>query len=175
VTLAPLLSCAAGLLAVAGVMKLRAPGAASGALASLSMPVAAPVVRLAAACEIALGAWALAAPGRLAAALVAAVYAGFALLVLGLLARPGARARGCGCFGEADADVHPMHLVLNVLAAGVALGAVAEPPRSLLHIAAGSPALGLVLCAGVAAAVYATYLLYTVAPAAWHAYGGRAG
>ena len=171
-TLAPLFACAAALLAVAGLMKLRAPATASGALAAMSLPAAAPAVRLAGACELALGTWALVSPGRLAGALVAAAYGGFAVLVAGLLRRAGGPGRGCGCFGEAEAEVHPMHLVLNVGAAAAGAAAAVAPPASVLRIVADHPATGAVLCAGVAGAVYAAYLLYTTAPSAWRAYGG---
>ncbi len=174
-TLAPLFACAAALLAVAGLMKLRSPSAASGALAAMSLAAAAPAVRTAGACELALGTWALLSPGRLAAALLAAAYGGFAVFVVGLLRRGGASARGCGCFGEAEAAVHPIHLVLNLAAAGAAAAAVIAPPEPLLRIVADHPAIGAVLCVGLAGAVYAAYLLYTVAPSAWRAYaGGRA-
>ena len=169
VTLTPLFACAAALLAVAGLMKLRAPAAASGALAALSLPAAPSTVRLAGACELALGTWALVAPGRLSAALVAAAYAGFAVFVFGLL-RDGTRAAGCGCFGEGEAEVHPLHLLLNGCAAAAAAAAVIAPPPSLGRLVADHPATGLVLCMGVAGSVYAAYLLYTAAPAAWRAY-----
>jgi uncharacterized protein YjeT (DUF2065 family) len=173
VTLAPLFACAAALLAVAGLMKLRAPQSASGALAALSLPAAAPAVRLAGACELAIGVWALAAPGRLCAAVLAAAYVGFAVFVAGLLRR-GESTPGCGCFGEAESELHPIHLAMNLLAAAAAGVAVASPPPGVFRIAADHPATGIVLCLAVAGAVYAAYLVYTAAPSAWRAFRGGA-
>jgi hypothetical protein len=169
VALTPAFASVSALLVLSGAMKLRAPAAASGALRTMSVPAATTPVRLAAACEIALGAWALASPGRLSAGLVAAAYGGFAVFVAGLL-RDRGRAAGCGCFGSAEAEVHPMHFVVNLVAAGVAVASVVSPPPGIAHVLAHHLAVGLVLCAGVAGAAYAAYLLYTAAPAAWRAY-----
>jgi hypothetical protein len=170
VALTPAFACASALLAVAGAMKLRSPAAASGAMKAMSLPEATGTVRLAGLCELVAGIWALAAPGRLSAGLVAAAYGGFAVLVAGLLRDRGGRAAGCGCFGSAEAEIHPMHLVLNLVAAGVAVAAAISPPPGVAHVLSAHPGVGLVLCAGVAGAVYAAYLIYTAAPAAWRAY-----
>jgi len=170
VALTPAFACASALLAVAGAMKLRAPAAASGALRAMSLPAATGAVRLVGACELVAGSWALASPGRLSAGLVAASYGGFAVFVAGLLRDRGRRTAGCGCFGSAEAEVHPIHLVLNLLAAGAALAAAISPPPGVTEVIAHEAGVGVVLCAGVAAAVYAAYLVYTAAPAAWRAY-----
>lgn len=172
-TLAPLFSCAAALLAVAGLAKLRAPAAASSTLAALSLPAGAPTVRLAGGCELAIGTWSLVSPGRLAGAVLAAAYLGFAVVVAGLLRR-GRRDAGCGCFGETDAEVNPLHLVLNLAAAGAGVAATIAPPTAIARIASDHPATGAVLVIGVAGTVYAAYLLYTSAPTAWRAYRGGA-
>jgi hypothetical protein len=57
----------------------------------------------------------------------------------------------------------------------VAAAAASEPPRAVASLVADAPVSGLVLTAGVAAAVYAIYLAYTVLPRAWGAYEGAAG
>src|SRR2546425_9723253 len=95
-TLAPLFATVAGLLIVSGASKLRAPQAAERALAAMSLPGTGPLVRIAGACELALGAFALLHPSLLAAALVAAAYLGFAVFVAGLLRSGGGRAGGGG-------------------------------------------------------------------------------
>src|SRR5437764_4146993 len=101
-TLAPLFAIVAGLLVVSGAAKLRAPRAAASALAAMSLPGAGGLVRIGGACELSLGAFALVAPGRVAAAVVAAAYLGFAAFVAGLLRSDEGRSTGCGCFGAEE-------------------------------------------------------------------------
>lgn len=115
----------AGLLAVAGVAKLRAPGGARRALASARLPASTGLVRALGALEVAVGAGALAAPRPLAPA-VAVLYLGFAALVgAGLAGRiPLA---SCGCLGERDVRPEGFHLGLNLLAALAAVLVVVTP------------------------------------------------
>ena len=151
----------AGLLALAGALKLLRRGEQLGGTAT----------RAGALLELALGVAAVVAPGRLLAALVALAFAAFAGYSLRLAATGGA---DCGCFGagETDERVGPGHVALDLAACAVAAAAAVEPPRALASLVADAPAQGVALVAAVAASVYAIYLAYTALPRAWRAYAG---
>jgi hypothetical protein len=163
VTLAAPFAAVAGLLVVAGALKLLGPAPDVGAPA-----LGAAGARAAGLAEIALGVAALVAPGRLTAALVAAAFAAFAAYSLRLVVADDAS--DCGCFGVESTRVGAGHVLLDLACAGVAAAAVAEPPRALASLVADAPLTGLVLAAGVATVVYAIYLAYTALPRAWGAY-----
>jgi hypothetical protein len=171
VILAPLFGTVAGLLALAGFLKLRSPGLGNEAYPAPGAALGVRGTRLIAAGEIALGGVALAAPGRVVAALIAAAFAAFAAYTIRLLAAADGPA-DCGCFGESGGTVGPGHVVLDLACAGIALASAIAPPRALASIVAGAPLTGAVLACGIAAAVYAAYLAYTALPAAWSAYAG---
>ena len=145
----PLLASVAGLLVVAGALKLRARE-------WLGAP------------EAALGLAAFAYPRPLVCALVAVAYAGF---TADSLRRAVARdSEDCGCFGDVEAHAGFGHVALNFGCAVVAAVGVVVAPPSLASLVADSPALGVVLIAGVAASVYGLFLAYTALPTAWSSY-----
>ncbi len=113
----------AALLAAGGALKVVRPAPTAGALQQMGLPAAPALVRVGAAVELAVAAGALAGAGRLAAALVAVSYVGFAAFVAAALLRHVPLA-SCGCFGVADTPPTGVHLGLNLAAAAVA-GAVA--------------------------------------------------
>ena len=156
----------AGLLAVAGALKLFAPARAD------AQGPGAGGTRIAGALELALGIGALVAPGRLAAGLVAAAFAAFAAYSLRLVV--AGDASDCGCFGVEEGPVGPGHVVLDLACAAVAVAALVEPPRAIAGLVADAPLTGAVVAVGAAAAVYAAYLAYTTVPRAWRAYEGTA-
>lgn len=121
---------AAGLLVVAGVPKVADPLPLVRALRAAGMPVPRLLVRAFAAAEVAVGLWALAAPGRASSALVSAAYVVFTAFVARALARGGILG-SCGCFGKADTPATRTHLVLTGVAAVVALWATLDPPRGV--------------------------------------------
>ncbi|MEA2580017.1 MAG: hypothetical protein QOE83_909 [Actinomycetota bacterium] len=121
-------SVAAGLLIAAGVTKLVRPVATARALYAAGLPGSTLIPRAVGAVEIAVGAWVVTAPGILAGAAMAVLYAAFAGFVAFLLiARP--EASSCGCAGAKDVPPSVVHLVLNAAAAisGVGVAAVAPP------------------------------------------------
>jgi len=118
----------AGLLVVAGVPKVVDPRPLVRALRVAGMPVPRLVVRLFALAEVAIGAGALVAPGRVASGLVAAAYLVFTAFVARILARGGVLA-SCGCFGKADTPATRTHLLLTAAAVLVALWATLDPPH----------------------------------------------
>jgi hypothetical protein len=144
----PLFAAAAGLLVLAGVLKLRA-----------SQPLGA--------AEVALGGVALAAPRPLVTALVAIAYAGFAAESWRLAA---AGAEDCGCFGDVEAPAGLSHVAINLCCAAVAAVAVVVPADPLWALVADAPLTGLVVVLGVAASVYGLFLAYTALPTAWSSF-----
>jgi hypothetical protein len=120
---------AAGLLVVAGVPKVVDPLPLVRALRGAGLPAHRQVVRAFALAEVALGAWALLAPGRYAAGLVAAAYLVFTAFVARVLTRGGVLG-SCGCFGKPDTPATRTHLALTGLAAVTALAVAFDPPAA---------------------------------------------
>jgi hypothetical protein len=122
---------AAGLLVVAGVAKTLHPDDTARAVLTL-VPVWTPrplqsfrllreSVRVLALTEVAVGLAALAHPGPVTGFLVASSYALFACVVAYARVRGGPLAT-CGCFGRPDTAATWLHVVLNLVLAGAALG-----------------------------------------------------
>lgn len=136
------------LLAAAGVAKVRQPAATVRALAGVLGWPAVPRrgVQAGGGAEVALAAVALLTGRPGPAVAVGLCYLGFAAFVVVSVARGGEGA-GCGCFGDAAADVAlgPLHAAVNLAMAGAA-GAVAVagglgatgPERAALSVAAAS-------------------------------------
>ena len=118
---------AAGLLVVAGVPKVVDPLPLVRAVRGAGFPVHRHLVRGFAVAEVALGAWALLAPGRYAAGLVAAAYLAFTAFVARVLTRGGVLG-SCGCFGKPDTPATRTHLALTALAALTAVAVAVDPP-----------------------------------------------
>lgn len=107
------------LLAGAGVAKARRPDDTATALASAGVRAGRTGVRAMAVGEVVLAVLAVARPGPLTGALVAAAYCGFAGFVV-LALRRGWALESCGCFGRPDTPPTVAHAVLNVAAAASA-------------------------------------------------------
>ncbi|GAA4713960.1 hypothetical protein GCM10025782_07780 [Pedococcus ginsenosidimutans] len=122
---------AAGLLVLAGVPKVADPAPLVRALRSAGFTVppapGALLVRAFAVAEVVVGVWAVLAPGRLVAALVAAAYAVFTGFVALVLVRGGVLG-SCGCFGKPDTPPSRTHLALTAVATLVAALVAADPP-----------------------------------------------
>jgi hypothetical protein len=160
---------AGGVLCVSGAAKLTSPRAAVPALALLGLPARAGLARCLAAGELGLGALALVAPGRLVAVLVAAAYAGFALVALRLV---GLRA-ACGCFGESEAPASPVQALLSLAIAAVAVAAAVWPPGGVGWMLARPGGAGVTLALGLGGCVYGLVIAYTQLPSAWAAWEAR--
>ena len=120
-------AAAAVLLAVAGVPKVRDPGDLVRAIRSVGMPFGRNAVRAFALAEVLVAAAALAVPGRLTAALLALVYAGFTAFVVTALRRGGVLS-SCGCFGRADTPPTRAHALVTGSASLVGLLVAIAPP-----------------------------------------------
>ena len=121
---------AAGLLVVAGVPKIIDPLPLVRALRTAGMPAGRVLVRAFAIAEVAIGGWALVAPGRLSAALVAAAYLVFTAFVARVLTRGGVLG-SCGCFGKPDTPATRTHLALTGGAALTALAVTIDAPSGV--------------------------------------------
>ena len=152
---------AALVLCVAGAAKLRAPDPAARAVGADRR-----LVRLFAAGELGLGGVVLAAGGPLPAAIMAALYAGFAVLTL-RLARTG---ESCGCFGAEQSPASRLQSALSATLAAVCLLAALGGARSLDWILGRSPGIVTVLGLGTAGAVYGIVLAYSELPQLWRSW-----
>jgi hypothetical protein len=121
---------AAGLLVVAGVPKLSDPLPLVRALRQAGMPAGRLLVRAFALTEVTVGVWALVAPARLSASLVAAAYLLFTVFVVRVLRRGGILG-SCGCFGKPDTPATRTHVVLTLGAALAAAAVAVAPPVSV--------------------------------------------
>lgn len=134
---------AALLLGVAGVAKAVSPAPTRVALRTAGLPGTLWFVRLIAAGEVTLAVVAVLAGGRLGAALLGLAYLGFAGFSMRVIATSRGKA-SCGCFGASDAPLGTLHVVINLLIAGVAAVALVDPMASLAHVVADTPLGGSV-------------------------------
>jgi hypothetical protein len=143
------------LLALAGFAKAMQPAATAGALAALGLPHRRWLVRAGGSAEALLAFAAHVTGDATLAILVAMSYAGFALFVAAALYR-GTPLSSCGCFGKIDTPPSPMHVALDLLAAGAAIGFVADGGAPIRDVLASQPMAGvpfaLLVVIGVAAA-----------------------
>lgn len=151
-------AAAAVLLGIAGVPKVRDPGDLVRAVRSVGMPFGRGVVRAFAVAEVAVAAAALLAPGRLTAALLAAVYAVFTAFVVVALRRGGVLS-SCGCFGRADTPPTWAHALVTGTASVVGVLVAVDPP--------GSGAWSSLTGTGAGAVVGLAALVALVAFLAW--------
>ena len=171
VALVPVFLVACALLAVSGLLKLRAPASARASLELIGLPVPLVVVRALGAGEVALGVIAAIAPGPLTAGLVAGAYGAFLITTVRLLAVE--RGADCGCFGTASAVASRSHAALNLVACACAAVAAALPPPGVGWIASRSPLVAVTLVVGTATAAFAAYAVFILFAPAWRAYGSR--
>jgi hypothetical protein len=164
--LTPPFILAALVVCAAGALKLRSPAGAVDAARALGLPAQAWLVRTLALGELVLGLACAVYPTRALAAALALLYAVFAAVATVLMRRRVA----CGCFGENDLPVSRAHVIASELLGTVALVAVAAPPHGLGWVLGRPAPQAAALLIGIAGAVYATVLVYTVLPRAWAAW-----
>ncbi len=154
-TLLPPLAVAAGLLLVSGTAKLRDPSGALDGIVVGARPVgsiepAALALRVLGAAELVLGAAVFVDPARAVDAMVAAVFAAFALVIEWQRRQP--EITSCGCLGAGSAPPSLIHTALNVALAGAAGAAAWRGVPSPGHVALTAPVTFAVTLAGVATA-----------------------
>ena len=167
--LAPLCFLAAGLLVVAGVVKLVRPRATAQALLDAGLPGSTPLARTIGAVETGVGVWALVAPAAGGAAALGVLYLAFgAFLAYVLRAHPDAGS--CGCAGPTPVPPSRLHLVLNLLAGASGLAYALAAPVGL---GPWLDALGWVAApalVGLGLAGWLAVVAVTQAPLAFHAW-----
>jgi hypothetical protein len=153
------------LLVVGGAAKVRRPDDTARAFRALGVLSSPPLVRLLAAGEMAVGAAALLAGGRLVTVLVAASYLGFSAFVLLAMLRGGVLS-SCGCFGSTDTPPTFVHVLVTLGLAAVSLATVADPVGPLLDGLSGQPLIGLPFLALIGCCVWMAYAALAILPRA---------
>ena len=150
--LAFVVQTAALVVAVAGLLKAIDPAPVGRALHAAGLPSHPVVGRALGAVEVGVGAWVLVGGGRLAAAALAALYAGFLAFIA------SNRLRGlsvpCGCLGETTRPPGPAHWVIDGIGVSAALVAVWSPVGPATEWL-DDGLVGLLALAGVVAAAAA--------------------
>ena len=163
---------AAALLGLGGASKALDPADTSRALAVMGLPSRRALVRVGGAAELGIGVGALVFGTRAFAVLVAASYAAFlAFVVLAMIRR--APISTCGCFGKADTPPSAIHVVLNALAAGVAVAVALDPRVALPVVLADQPLLGIPFLLLLVTGVYLNFVALTALPRALDAHAAR--
>lgn len=161
---------AAALLVVAGAAKLRDPGPAGAALATLGLPGGRPVVTAAALLELAVGVAGLLSQRRAVCVAVGCLYLVFACVIAGLLRRRAA-APSCGCLGGAQTPPSFVHLGFDLAATAIAaLEASDAHAAGLLALSRRSPVDALLLVGCSAAGTYLAAAVIVLLPGALRAY-----
>lgn len=129
-------------LVISGVLKLSDTAPTQAMLRAVGLPGSSLAAITVALAEIVVGVCAFVFGGWLAAAAVALLFAGFAVLSAVLLRR-GERSISCGCFGKRSAKISGIHVVVDAVAAGVAaLAAITNAP-GYFDVRADLPAGGV--------------------------------
>lgn len=132
---------AAVVIAVSGLAKLRSPGPFAALLRSIGLPGGPLTARVAGLVELVLGAAAVLVGGPVLAAAVGAAYLVFAGAIV---AARRSGTESCGCFGAASAPPSAVHLVVNLLAAAIAIAAaLAGGPPGLWDVLVDQPVAGI--------------------------------
>jgi hypothetical protein len=150
-----LLTTLALALIVAGAAKLRYPAPLRRALRALGVPARNGLARALAAAELGIAVLALAGPTAVSGAVLAALFAGFAIAARRLWSA-GEQA-GCACFGDAgDRPPGRAHVAVNAVAALAAAVVSGQAPPSLAQLAGSDPraALAVLAVACLAAALW---------------------
>jgi hypothetical protein len=179
--LAPPFFVAAGLLVLAGAVKLVAPEATAQAMLDAGLPGSRSVARGVGLAEIAAGLWAYVSPATGGAIACGVLYLAFAaFLSYVLLAHPDAGS--CGCAGPTPVPPSRLHLGLDLLAVTVAF---AYPYTTAPAFAAWIGSLGwaaVPIVGGMVLAGWLAVVSVTLAPQAFrtwappahdHAHGGH--
>jgi uncharacterized membrane protein YphA (DoxX/SURF4 family) len=148
----------AAVIAVGGLTKVAAPDAFTATLRSLGLPGGRVAARVSGAVEVLVGVGAVVVGGRVAALVVAATYALFALVVL---AARRAGAESCGCFGAVAAPPSTVHVTVNATSAAIALLAAVDGPLGLVDVLSDQPLAGIPYLVTIAIGVWLTVVLDT--------------
>jgi len=167
--LAPIVFLAAGLLVMAGAVKLVRPEATAQALLDAGLPGSRRAGRSIGALEIAVGSAAVVVPGTGGAVALGLTYIGFAGF-LGYVLHAHPDAGSCGCAGSTAIPPSRLHLTLDAIAGFAGLGFALTAAPSL-GAWAGSLGWAAVPAAfGLALAGWLAVVVVTQAPVAYRAW-----
>lgn len=150
------------LLVVTGVPKLTRPEATARAISAIGLPAHRNLGRAVGVAEVVVGTAALLIGGSLAAAAVAAIYAGFAGFIL--IAMRSEKAKSCGCFGDEVTPPNYIHLGIDIAAAAVAGVLVFRPIGDLVTVMGETPWAGFPLVLLVIIGTWLAMLVLTLLP-----------
>ena len=151
------------LLAAAGVMKVLRPRYTAGALRISHLPANESLVRLLGVAELAVGIGAIVTGSPYWAMGVGVSYLGFAGFVVFAL-RSGAPISSCGCFGSPDTPPSVGHVVLNTMAAVVAVAVAIRPVGPWVGLSGLDIGTGAAFLLFSGATVYLLYAIVNVLP-----------
>ncbi|MDQ1431646.1 MAG: hypothetical protein QOF40_2248 [Actinomycetota bacterium] len=159
---------AAALLVIGGAAKAVRPRDTAQALTAVGIRLprflsARLLVRLGGAFEVLVGVGALVTGGAAFAALVAVsyfVFTGFVVVAL----RSGKPISSCGCFGKVDTPPSPVHVVLDLAFAAIAVAAAIVGDVALPDVLADQPLVGIPFVVLLAIALYLVFLAFTALP-----------
>ena len=159
---------AAVLLAIGGALKAVRPRDTAQALTAIGLrfPSSLPArgaVRVGGAIETVIGVGALLTGGPVFAALVAASYLVFTIFVVVAL-RSGAPISSCGCFGKVDTPPSMVHVVIDLAAAAVAVGAAVVGDVALPDVLGDQPLLGIPFLLLIVIGCSLVFLAFTSLP-----------
>ncbi len=159
---------AAALLAIGGGLKALRPRDTAQALTAVGLRVprvlsARRLVRVGGVIELVIGIGALITGGPAFAALVAVSYFAFAGFVVVAL-RSGKPISSCGCFGKVDTPPSPVHVAIDLAAAGIAVAAAIVGDVALPDVLAEQPLLGLPFAFLLAVGLLLVFLAFTALP-----------
>lgn len=153
----------AALLALSGGAKIIDPDPTRGALRAAHLPSGRWASQALGVVELTVAGWAIALGGPFAAAVVTALYVGFAVFVWWAL-RKDIPLQSCGCFGRADTPPTTIHLVVNLAAAAGAAVTAFRPYEGILRVLSDQPALGIPYVGFICLGVYLLVLVLTELP-----------
>ncbi len=120
-------------------------------------------MRIGGAIEVVIGVAALLVGGPVLCALVAASYVAFTGFVVVAL-RTGAPISSCGCFGKADTPPSIVHVVLDLLFAGVATAAAVTGDVALPDVLRDQPLAGIPFLMLLAIGCALVFLAFSALP-----------
>jgi hypothetical protein len=168
-TLAPPFFLAAGLLALAGGVKVITPDATAQALLDAGLPGSRTVARGVGTVEIATAIWALILPAAGGAIACGALYLGFAAF-LGYVLWAHPEAGSCGCAGPTPVPPSRLHLTLNVLAGIVSFAYLFTAAPSVATWLGSLGWAAAPVLAGLALAGWLAVVAVTLAPEAFRSW-----
>lgn len=162
--LAGLVFAVAGVMGVAGVLKLAHPSSAASAMKAAGLTGSPFAAQILAVIEIGVAASALAFGSSVTAALMALCYAGFAAFA-GLLIRRAGAGAPCGCFGETKPQPTTwIHVAMNLAAALLCAAAVLWPTGGVVDVLREQPLAGVPFVVLTVLCGWLWYLCLTVIP-----------